>query len=72
MKPRKLLSFTLSMVMIISILPTFTPTVGAASAEKNISLGKAALSGYDSESNSYKYIIMAHIIKHLSNGVFSQ
>lgn len=44
--------------MAISLLPTFTPTASAATAtaEKNITLGTAALSGYDSESSSYKYI----------------
>lgn len=58
MKPKKLLSFILGAAMAISLLPTFTPTASAATAtaEKNITLGTAALSGYDSESSSYKYI----------------
>lgn len=45
MKPSKLLSFILGAVMTISSLPAFTLTAGAASAEKNITLGTSALKG---------------------------
>lgn len=45
MKPSKLLSFILGAVITISSLPAFTLTAGAASAEKNITLGTSALKG---------------------------
>lgn len=55
MKTKRILAFLLAMVMMISLVPTFTFTASAATTEKNVMLGTAALSEYDS-TNGYDYI----------------
>lgn len=56
MNPKKLLSLIPVMLMALLLTLTFAPTASAETTEKAVALGTAALSGYDSASNSYKYI----------------